>query len=260
MNGIERRRQTILDIVQQEGACTYEQLARRCNTSTMTIRRDVEALAASGAVLKTIGGILNAQAPYELYETALHDRIATNRREKQSIARKAVALIEPGQVVFLDGSTTCLELASQIAQKLRGVTVITNSITACGRLAQNRDNELIAIGGQLNHDTGSFVGSFAEESLLRYYPHLAFFSTKGFMVGQGTFESSIPTFRIKEIIAKRCEQVILLVDHSKFRQRSLCKVLDVSQIDTVITDGSAPTDQLKQLQEAGVEVLIAEVD
>ena len=87
------------------------------------------------------------------------------------------------------------------------------------------------------------MGSTAEEAARRFFVDIAFLSTKGFLPEEGTFESSIATFRIKQVIAEQAARVVLLVDHSKFGQRALCKVLDMGQIDEVITDaGTAAAD------------------
>jgi DeoR/GlpR family transcriptional regulator of sugar metabolism len=73
----------------------------------------------------------------------------------------------------------------------------------------------------------------------------------------GTYESTVATFRIKQIIAERGVETILLVDHTKFGHRALSKVLDISQIQQVVTDDGARKSDLTSLQRAGVNVNIA---
>jgi DeoR/GlpR family transcriptional regulator of sugar metabolism len=86
---------------------------------------------------------------------------------------------------------------------------------------------------------------------------LPFSRPKGFCRTKGTFESSIATFRIKQIIAEQAARVVLLVDHSKFGQRSLCKVLDIGQINEVITDAGTAAADLALLEKHGVAVRVA---
>ena len=154
--------------------------------------------------------------------------------------------IKPHQTIFLDGGTTCLVLARRLGRKARGLTVVTHSAMVSmefGRAAENT-NAVFMLGGQFDPTSACFVGPTAEEAaqpLLR--GHGDFFSTKGFLPEEGTFESSIATIRIKQIIAEQAARVVLLADHSKFGQRALCKALDIGQIHEVITDaGTAPSD------------------
>lgn len=254
MTGAERR-QLILDRLEHEGACSYEALAAQAKVSTMTIRRDLEDLIRQGAVIKTVGGVQRAQSPSYLYETALHSRLAVQRNEKRAIARCALGLIQPGQTLFLDGSSTCLELARLIAREKEGLTIVTNSALACLELGKNTRNTVVGIGGQYDTNSLSYVGPQAEDWAQSLFLDLAFIGTKAFLPAKGTFESSLPTFRIKQLIARQASRVVLLADHTKFGQRSLSKVLDTSQIHTVVTDVPPSRVDLSALQKHGVTVL-----
>ena len=254
---MEHRRQTILDQVEREGACSYEQLSKRLAVSTMTIRRDADELARRGAVIRIVGGVQKAHAPSYLYETAVHARLAENREWKQAIAGKALELVRGSQSVFLDGSTTCLELAKLLAVERKGLTIITNSALACLELGQGGDNVVIGIGGQFDANSLSFIGPQAEDWARTLFVDLAFVGTKGFIAREGTYESFLPTFRIKQIIAQQAVELVLLADHSKFGQRSLSKVLDVAQIHTIVTDDHAPARDLSLLRRRGRQLHLA---
>ena len=251
------RRQFIQDRLEQAGTCSYEELAAASEVSTMTIRRDLEELVKQGRVIRTVGGVQRAHAPSYLYETALHSRVGVQREAKRAIARRALDLIEGRPTIFLDGSTTCLELARLIAQEKKSLTVVTNSVLACMELGKSSDNTIAGIGG--HYDAGSlcYVGPQAEDWAKTLFVDLAFVSTKGFVPAKGTFESSLPNFRIKQIIARQCVELVLLVDHSKFGQRALSKVLDTAQIHTVVTDGQTRRADLAVLEKAGCKVCVA---
>ena len=118
----------------------------------------------------------------------------------------------------------------------------------------------MSLGGQFDPASACFVGPTAEEAARRFFVDVAFLSTKGFLPAEGTFESSMATFRIKQIIAEQAARVVLLGDHSKFGQRALCKVLDIGQIDEVITDAGATADDLAQLEQQGISVRVAAGD
>lgn len=254
---MRERLQFILDHVDREGSASYDHLAKRLAVSTMTIRRDVDDLTKSGALIRIVGGVQKAHAPSYLYETAIHSRLAVERQWKRAIAREALARVGTQQSVFIDGSTTCLELAKLLATERKGLTLVTNSALACIELGQTNNNTIIGIGGQFDANSLSYIGAHAEDWARTLFVDLAFVGTKGFIADEGTFESFMPTFRIKQIIAQQAVEIVLLVDHSKFRQRALCKVLDVSQIHTIITDAKAPRSDIAQLERNGRIVQVA---
>jgi DeoR family transcriptional regulator of aga operon len=254
---MEKRRQEILDLIERQGACSYEELAEKFGVSTMTIRRDIEALALENLLVKTLRGAQKLGAPTFLYESSLETRLTDNLTEKRAIADAALPLIEGLSSLFLDGSTTCWEFAKVLTARATGLTIITNSALIAMELGRNRALRVVCFGGDYDPDSLSFIGPASEDAAGKYYVDMAFFSTKGFIPDEGTFESSAANFRIKQIIARQARRNVLLVDHTKFGQRSLCKVLDISQIHTVITDARSPAATLRTLREGGREVRVS---
>jgi DeoR family transcriptional regulator, aga operon transcriptional repressor len=253
---IEDRAVYILEVVDRLGTATYEALAEWMQVSTMTVRRDCEELIRLGKIVKTIGGIQQAHAPAYLYEDPVRARIAKNRAEKQVIASKALELISNRQTIFLDGGTTNLGLAKLLAEQRTGLTIVTNSALTCLELSKGQ-NRIIGIGGEYDPLALSFVGSQAESMARSFFVDQAVFTTKGFLPADGTYESAIATFRIKQIIAERAVETVLLVDHTKFGRRALSKVLDISQIHRVVTDERTPKRDLAALRRTGVKVEVA---
>jgi DeoR/GlpR family transcriptional regulator of sugar metabolism len=252
------RQAAIVEHLDAIGACMYQDLARLLNVSEMTIRRDVDKLVRRAGVIKTLGGVQTAHAPKHLYESPVEGRLSIHRAEKEQIARAAIREIKPHQTIFLDGSTTCLVLARQLAKRLRGLTVVTHSALLCmemGRIEENT-HTVFVLGGQFDPATACFVGPTAEEAARRFFVDVAFFSTKGFLPDEGTFESSIAAIRIKQIVAEQAARVALLADHSKFGQRALCKALDIQQIHEVITDSGTTAADAANLEERGITVRI----
>ena len=221
----------------------------------MTIRRDVDKLVSEGEVVKILGGVQTAKASKSLYESPVQERLPVHRMQKEQIARVAAEKIQPHQTVFLDGGSTCIVLARHLAEEFDGLTIVTHSALVCmefGRNSQDSKNTVLTLGGQLDPANGCFVGPTAEEIARRFFVDIAFFSTKGLLLNEGTFESSIATIRIKQIFADQAARSILLVDRSKFGQRALCKALDIKQIHQIITDGDAA--DLETLGQHGVDL------
>jgi DeoR/GlpR family transcriptional regulator of sugar metabolism len=213
-----------------------------------------------GLAQKITGSTQSFSASSSLYETSLFPRLSINHLEKQAIARQAAELIGMGKTLFIDGSTTCLELARMLAYQRKGLTIVTNSTLICLELGHSREHKVIGVGGEYDSSSASFVGCTCEEALERFYVDYAVFSTKGFFPNEGTFESTMGTLRVKQVVAQHCANVLLLVDHTKFDQRALCKVLDIAQIGAVVTDEQAPQEAVDLLRQNGHEVWLAELE
>ena len=222
----------------------------------MTVRRDCDELARLGKVIKTVGGIQQASAAPYLYENSVRERLASNQAEKRAIATKALDLIKDRQTIFIDGGTTNLALAKLIADQRSGLTILTNSALTCLELSKG-NNTIIGIGGEYDPVTLSFAGSQADEMAKSFFIDQAFLTTKGVLPAEGTYESAVATSRIKQIMAERAVETVLLVDHTKFGARALSKVLDISQIAQVVTDEGARKSDVAALRRVGIKVNVA---
>jgi len=251
------RDEQLLELLRSRGADNYESMARALGVSIMTVRRAVDRLAAEGKVIKTLGGAQAAGLPPDFYESDLAARLKENRHQKRAIAQAALGLLNAQDTVFMDGSTTCLELAAAIRQSRIALNVVTNSLLIGREVGRDRRQEVTVLGGQYDPASLCCHGRFCEEQLHRMHFDKAIFSTKGFVPGEGTFESAVALFRIKRLAATRAKQVLLLVDHSKFGQRALSQALDIRDIDVVVTDDGTPRKFVRELERAGKRVEIA---
>lgn len=257
---MERRQQMILDYLDVHEFASYEVLHGLLETSTMTVRRDVEAMAKKGLVVRTLGGASRQMMPKSnLYESDIHARVRMQREEKRAIALEVPALLGDAQSIFLDSGTTTIEAAKVLSQRLSGRNMITNSLLVCGELASGGKNRVSMLGGELRAESAGFTGLMAEENAASFYYDVALFSTKGFVIEEGTFESSLENFRVKQIVAPRAKRVMLLADHTKFGLRALRKVLDVGAIHCVVTDAKTAREDIRSLERRGIQVVVAGV-
>ncbi|MDD2707975.1 MAG: DeoR/GlpR family DNA-binding transcription regulator [Verrucomicrobiae bacterium] len=252
------RQKALIDLVEDAGACTYAEIAERLGVCVMTVRRNVDQLVRDGRLIKTLGGVQCAHAPADFYESDLASRLSIHRAEKCAIARKALELIKGPETLFLDGSSTCQAFVRVLAESGHKLTVMTNSLLIAREAGRSPHLKVILVGGQLDSESFSCFGETSEEQFKGYYVDKAFFSTKGFIPAEGTFESAVGLFRIKQLVAERAKQVILLADHYKFGQRALCKVLNTSQIHVVVTDSGLSRDERERLKKTRMKVCVAE--
>lgn len=246
---MRQRQQKILQHVQKIGLASLAELADMFAVSVYTIRRDVDYLAQARLLAKVKGGAQRIETPSHFREARLPNRMKMNVVEKEKIAAKAVEFIHPGDTLFLDGSSTITTLARAMAENCHNVTVVTNSILVALELSDAVDIRLIGLGGIFDRETFSYVGFDADAPPESFYVDKAFFSCAGFVPDVGTFENAAFNRSTKRAVAQHAEKVFLLLDHSKFGQKALARVLDTSQIHTIVTDrqpDGATTEQLAQ--------------
>ena len=243
----------IQQMLEDDDAVTVGQLTRRLGVSEATVRRDLDALQRSGFVQRTHGGAVATQ----IHELPYPARGARRVAEKRAIARAAVALAPPQATLFLGGGSTTLHLAEQLVDV--DVTVVTNSLPVATELSRGRRGQVIVIGGTLRSPEQSMVGPRAVEAIGSYRASIAFLGVPALdgehgFTADGDVEAATDLAFIEN--AQRC---VLLADHTKLGRVSTTHVVSLRAIDTVVTDTGADTQVIADLQNAGTNVIVAEL-
>jgi DeoR/GlpR family transcriptional regulator of sugar metabolism len=251
---LQERREQIITLLEREGRVSVAALSERFDLSQATIRSDLDALAAQGLLIRTHGGAIGSD------RTDLELSFEVRRRlyssQKQHIAAAAAAMVEDGEAIAADASTTALALADQIKGR-RELTVITNGLVIAMALLEAPGVTVLMPGGFLRRDSASLTGLGGSEFLKQFNFQKGFFGAKGL-----TLEDGLTDVNSDEVVVKRdwvayARQVIAIVDSSKWGRVGFASFASIDQIDCVITDEGAPPDMVAALREAGVEVIIA---
>ncbi len=251
MLAIERKNE-ILEILQKEQRVLVSELAKRYDVTEETIRRDLEKLERDGLVKKTYGGaVLNKNTNVDL---PLRVREKTNREEKQKVAELSAELIEEGDSIMLDASSTSLMIAQQIKNRKK-LTVITTSVEVLIELAQSEGIKVISTGGDLKASSLSLVGRTTENCLGGYNVDKAFVSCKGIDMSRGIMESNELEAGVKLMMKRSAKQTALVIDSSKFDHISFVKVMDFEHGDIVITDRMPSAEWNEFFEKRGVRVI-----
>ncbi len=168
-------------------------------------------------------------------------------------------MVEDGDAIFVDASTTVLSIAPFLADR-RHLTVITNGIDIARALALSLSNTVILVGGVLRPDGQSVVGLLGEPLLSDLYIKTAFVSCVGLSVEAGLTESDMREGQLKSEIIRTAKTVVALVDSSKFGNVSLTPFAALSQISHVVTDDQVDAPSVEQLRGAGITVTICGED
>ena len=253
---MRERQRKIVAFVEKAGIASLADLAQQHDVSEFAIRRDIEYLAQSRLLAKIKGGAQRIETPSQFREANLTSRLQINIPQKQAIAAKAIELIHSGETIFIDGSSTTIALAREMARACHNITVVTNSILVALELSEASDITLIGLGGIFDKETFSYVGfENLPANQDSFYVNKAFFSCAGFDPTLGTFENAAFNRSIKRQIAQQADTVVLLIDSSKFSRRALTRVLDPAQINTIITDKIELPHIAEQIQNQNINLI-----
>ena len=249
----EERRRAILEILNREGRVLVLDLAKRFETSQVTIRKDLEELHAHGVIHRTHGGALPAREG-ALEDPTLREKEKLHRKEKLRIAEAAARLVQEGQVVILDSGTTTTAIARAL-RHFQNLTIVTNAVNIAAELSGTAV-EVILTGGTLRKNSFSLVGPIAEETLHRLNADLLFLGVDGFDVHYGLSTPNLLEAKVNRVMVEVAKRTVAACDSSKFGRRSLSLIAPPQALHEVITDRGAPKSDLKALQKAGIEVTL----
>lgn len=248
------RHKMILNSIEEHGSVRTIDIAQQLNVTDETIRRDLEKLEKDNLIQRTHGGAIKTQ--YFVKDRSFEERNIQNIGEKQRIARVAVEQIIKGDRIFLDASSTALQLARILPNM--DLTVMTTSSLVAGELEKHEQIEIILSGGNFDRQSKSYTGPAAIATLRRFRIDKVFFSGNGIDVLRGISEINEAQAYIKEMMIPRAGSVIYLADPSKLGVNSTYFFARCEEIDTLITCKEANHPLLDTLNNEGVSILYAE--
>jgi DeoR family transcriptional regulator of aga operon len=249
----EERRRAIIEILDRDGRVLVTDMARKFDTSQVTIRKDLEILHAHGLVHRTHGGALPAREG-ALEDPTLREKEKLHRKEKLRIAASAAAQVKEGQVVILDSGTTATAIAHML-RNFHNITIITNALNIAADLT-GAPVEVILTGGTLRKNSFSLVGPIAEETLHGLNADILFLGVDGFDVQYGLSTPNLLEAKVNRIMVEVAKRTVAVCDSSKFGRRSLSLIVPPTALQEVITDHRIPKSDLKALRKMGIEVTI----
>ncbi len=171
------------------------------------------------------------------------------------MALAALEVIEPGEALILEDSTTVLHLARHLPAKAP-LTVITNVLTVLNELSNVRGLTLLALGGQYYNWCSAFMGRITTQALANLHADTFIMSTSA-IVNDVAFHQTLETVDVKRAMFEAADRRILLADHTKFEKRALHALLPLADFDLVILDEATDREHVDRLRSRGVEVVVA---
>jgi DeoR family transcriptional regulator, ulaG and ulaABCDEF operon transcriptional repressor len=255
-----QREEQILEALKPKGFVTYRALEALLEASPATIRRDLARLEGEGRIervhggAKLLGEARGADGALRLAGTPFDQSITLNLAAKRAIGKAAAAMCEPGEGVMVDGGTTTL----QMCPHLEGLDlqVLTNSLHIVNELLPQTGTRILVPSGALFREQNIILAATGEDSMPRFHAPKLFMGAAA--VGpQGVMQADVVLVASERRLIDRAEQVILLVDSSKFTGSSGTIVCGLEEVDVVITDAGIEPAMREVLERAGVRVVIA---
>ncbi|AXA92248.1 DeoR/GlpR family DNA-binding transcription regulator [Massilia sp. YMA4] len=247
-----QRKQLLLKILGEEGQIVARTLSESLGLSEDTIRRDLRELAKEGLLRRVHGGALPASPAAANF--AVRTTISTDT--KPAIARAAAALVEPGQVVFIDGGTTAVQLARALPRELRA-TVVTHSPSIAVELVEHPNVEVIMIGGRLFKHSIVACGAQALEAIGQIHTDVFFMGVCSLDPEAGITTGDYDEACMKRAISAAARSTVVLASPEKLGTAAPFAIAPLATIDRIVV--SAETDEalLAPYREMGIGVTLA---
>lgn len=248
----EERRAQVARIIDETGRVTVSELARRFGVTEDLMRRDLKQLAEEGRCQKVYGGATRVE---NVRERPMSARIDQHAGEKLAIARKALPLVGPGQTVYLDMSSTCVQLARLIASSGVECTVVTPMVDVLVALAGAPGVTTLCCGGTMRADLSGLTGSIALDVVGRFRFDAAFMGAYGMDAETGevsTFDADDGA--LKAAAMARASQAYLLCESAKFSAFGTYRFASLANFDALVCDAETGTG-VDRVRSLGVDVL-----
>ena len=263
MHSAEREK-LILETVNQRGFISFQDLEQRVAASPATIRRDLERMMIAGLLTRVRGGAKkneskNAKRPapdagQHLTGVPFEENVNLHKAEKEAIGRAAAKLCNAGEAVMIDGGSTTL----QMCQHVRGLNlqVLTNSLRIVSALLLQPGTRVLVPAGQVFSEQNIILAASSDDGMQRFHAPKLFMSAAA--VGSaGLMQADIMLVGVERRLIDRADEIIVLLDSSKFDGPSGHIVCGLDEIDVLITDRGVSPRYAQMVQDAGVKLIVA---
>jgi DeoR family ulaG and ulaABCDEF operon transcriptional repressor len=264
MHSAEREK-LILEALERSGFVSFADLDLRMKASPATIRRDLARLEESGLITRIHGGARLAGAPKGaaaakgatrsgLMGVPFHENINRNRKQKELVGREAAKLCTAGEAVMIDGGSTTLQMCAHLGGL--NLQVLTNSLHIVNVLLSQKGTRVLVPGGQVFPEQNIILSAAGDEAMPRFHAPKLFMGAAA--VGPaGIMQADIILVAAERRLIDRADEIVVLVDSSKFDGPSGNVVCPLEDIDVVVTDSGISAQHVKMLEKVGVRLIVA---
>ncbi|WP_445504125.1 DeoR/GlpR family DNA-binding transcription regulator [Microvirga sp. G4-2] len=252
------RHRIILSLVQERPVATIQDLMELTEASEATIRRDIAALHVQGRLRRVRGGAeaLHPQQISPLAAKPFRISEGENAAKKRAVAREAVALCHDGDAIIINGGTTTFQMVHYLTA--RRMQVFTNSFAIAEHLIKHSKNQVMLPGGSVYRDQSIILSPFDNDVTRNFYARRMFMGAQG--VGPlGVMEQDALIIQAEQKLINQADELVLMVDSTKFQRRSSLILCPLNRVSTLITDDGIPDTARGMIEEAGIKLIVANV-
>ena len=248
----EKRKQKILEILNQEGNIKVTSISKLFNISEVTIRNDLTDMENKGLLTRVHGGAVSSYKTY--YSMNLTQRLSTNQEEKNIIAKKIAGMIENNDTVMLNSGTTTL-LVFRMFPKNLNLNIVTNSIAIALEAADYPNFNIILLGGLTNSKYQFTFGSDANSQLMNYHADKLILSVDGIDIKTGFSTYYDREAELDRIMLNQSSIKIIAADFSKFNRSAFTKIAGINIADYIVTNNELPEKIKKDIMKKNVSII-----
>ena len=252
----KERHRIIQSAVQEKPVVTVQELVDLTSSSEATIRRDIAALHVQKRLRRVRGGaeaitppqfVGLAGRPFSVNETM-------NASQKRAIARAAVELCKDGEPIIINGGTTTFQMVHFLTN--RRMTIFTNSFPIAEHLLKHSKNTVMLSGGTIYREQNIILSPFDNDVTRNFYARRMFMGAQG--VGAlGIMESDALLIQAEQKLINQADELIVLVDSTKFARRSSLILCALDRVSTIVTDDGIPDPARRMIEAAGISLIVA---
>ena len=249
----EARRAEIVNYVLNKGYVSVQDLSKEFDVSMVTIRAYLTMLEKAGLLQRRHGG---AAAPTDNIpgEIAFQSRARLQQEAKRRIGKAAASLVNDGDTILIDSSTTGFYVAHYTREK-DDLKVVTNGINTALELMRNGQTTIM-IGGMLSDKTYGTVGRLGRNTLSEIRVQKAFLGARGLTLRDGLTDSNLLEVELKQAMVEIASELIAIVDSTKFNVVGFSSFAPINRVSTILTDEGVSEDMKHSLEDIGVKVII----
>lgn len=250
----KERQDAIVEQVNSKGSVLVKELSEKYKVTEDSIRKDLSLLEKKGLLKKTYGGAVKVRV--NVHEYYADERKDKNLKEKKKIAQKAFELVEEGDMIFLDISTSNLELARLLIDNDSDITIVTNMIEIMRHYIPSQKTKMIFIGGRMSEERDGFVGSLTNQEIEKYRFDKAFMG----VVGLDAVDDRVETYYVEDGVTKRtilkaAASSYMMLESRKLDAQGNYMYASISDFKGIISEKEFNAASVKSLEKYHVQLI-----
>ena len=250
------RQKIILDHLYKKGSVKVSKLSEELGVHEETIRRDLKALASNWDIELVYGGaVLNGTVDRaSVQEQKMQAKRACNYEAKQVVAKKAAALVKPGETIGLNSGSTVEYILDYLEDK-KPLNIVTLNVHIASKALLMDDVEVYLPGGKAWKKSGSIIGPGAADFIRSISIDRCFCGVSAVSIGKGITHPNIEEIAGNQAMVDASTKCYVVTDSSKLNQTALCKLINMEDVDGFIVDDDFPNDYKEYMEMQGIEII-----